>query len=92
MSKYKYEKKDFIYVIAICIITLIFVIGNFYWRTESSGTTLNNVATGISIVLAVVAIVITLVNVAGQRNGILEIKDTAEKLEALHRESYDLYQ
>jgi len=92
MKDYQLRKRDFVYMLSIFVLILIFVIGNYYWRTESAGTTLNNVATGVSSVLAVVAILITLWDVAGQRNSIADIRETAEKLEKTQKSSHNLFE
>ncbi|WP_248350915.1 hypothetical protein [Bacillus safensis] len=65
-------------IIALLIITftLVFAFGG----NKDAGNQVNVMATGISIILAVIAILMTLVDVAGQRQSIIDIKETAEKL------------
>lgn len=65
-------------IIALLIITFTLVIA--FGGNKDAGNQMNVMATGISVVLAVIAILITLVDVAGQRQSIIDIKETAEKL------------
>lgn len=65
-------------IIALLIITFTLVIA--FGGNKDAGNQMNIMATGISVVLAVIAILMTLVDVAGQRQSIVEIKETAEKL------------
>ncbi|WP_088033504.1 hypothetical protein [Evansella clarkii] len=64
-------------IFGIIIIALL----SFYYFGENATVSLSNAATAISAVLAVIAIVITLNDVAGQRNTVLELKETADKME-----------
>ncbi|MGY4689330.1 hypothetical protein [Salibacterium sp. K-3] len=70
-----------IYLSILFAITTIAILTISVWHDENTSAGLNNAATAASIVLAVVAIVMTLVDVAGQRKNIAEIKETADKLE-----------
>lgn len=74
------NKLHLIYVTICLVITIIGILVISIWHQEKTSIGLNNAATAASIVLAVVAIVITLVDVAGQRNTVADLKETAEKL------------
>ncbi|QKN78658.1 hypothetical protein GZ55_12960 [Bacillus pumilus] len=65
-------------IIALLIITFTLAIA--FGGHKDAGNQMNVMATGISVVLAVIAILMTLVDVAGQRQSIVDIKETAEKL------------
>ncbi|MGG1863592.1 hypothetical protein ABEP22_16850 [Bacillus safensis] len=65
-------------IIALLIITFTLVIA--FGGNKDAGNQMNVMATGISVVLAVIAILMTLVDVAGQRQSIVDIKETAQKL------------
>lgn len=71
-----------IYMIICSSIVILAILAMTIWQREGASTGLNNAATASSIVLAVVAIVMTIVDIAGQRKTVLELKETAEKLES----------
>ncbi|MBA8918520.1 hypothetical protein ACSBQ0_04015 [Bacillus altitudinis] len=65
-------------IIALLVITFILVFS--FGGNKDAGNQVNVMATGISIILAVIAILMTLVDVAGQRQSIIDMKEAAEKL------------
>lgn len=84
------NKLHLIYMLIIAAIVVISILTISIWSNETAGIGLNNAATAASIVLAVVAIVITLVDVAGQRKGISEIRDSADTLQVTTKETENL--
>ncbi|MFP7343137.1 hypothetical protein [Bacillus safensis] len=74
-------------IIALLIITFTLAIA--FGGNKDAGNQMNVMATGISVVLAVIAILMTLVDVAGQRQSIVDIKETAEKLTKTQEASQD---
>lgn len=70
----------FVYVCIIALLIISFVLVFAFGGNQDAGNQVNVMATGISIILAVIAIFMTLVDVAGQRQSIIDIKETAEKL------------
>ncbi|WP_342467504.1 hypothetical protein [Bacillus sp. FSL W8-0629] len=77
------EKVNVLHFVYICIIALLIIVSILVYvfgGNEDAGNQVNVMATGISIVLGVIAIFMTLADVAGQRQSITEIKETAKKL------------
>ncbi|PRS24226.1 hypothetical protein C6X94_03560 [Bacillus safensis] len=70
----------FVYNIIIALLIITFTLVLAFGGDKDAGNQVNVMATGISIILAVIAILMTLVDVAGQRQSIVDIKETAEKL------------
>lgn len=70
----------FVYVCIIALLIMSFILVFAFGGSQDAGNQVNVMATGISIILAVIAIFMTLVDVAGQRQSIIDIKETAEKL------------
>ncbi|MCY7617510.1 hypothetical protein MH116_06425 [Bacillus pumilus] len=70
----------FVYACIIALLIILFISVFAFGGNEDAGNQVNVMATGISIILAVIAILMTLVDVAGQRQSIIDIKETAEKL------------
>jgi hypothetical protein len=62
--------RDFWFLVAIVATILICIIAMRFGSSTKAGDELNFAATAVSIFLAVVAIVITLVDVAGQRHNV----------------------
>ncbi|RJX40892.1 hypothetical protein D3P09_02400 [Paenibacillus pinisoli] len=82
MSGNKQINRLHLIYISVCFgIVVISILTVTIWHGEGAGTGLNNAATASSIVLAVVAIVMTIVDIAGQRNTIADLKETAKALE-----------
>ncbi|WP_456289711.1 hypothetical protein M1D70_09320 [Paenibacillus sp. AK002] len=75
------NKLHFIYIIICLVIVILAILAYTIWDNEAAGVGLNNAATASSIVLAVVAIVMTIVDIAGQRKTVSDLRDTAETLE-----------
>lgn len=69
-----------IYLLIIAAVIILSVLAINHWSGNNASVALSNWATASSIVLAVVAIVMTIVDVAGQRNNILDLKETSEML------------
>ncbi|UHC66766.1 hypothetical protein [Bacillus sp. FCW2] len=70
----------YILIISILVITFISIIA--FGGGKEAGNQMNVAATAVSIILAVIAILMTLVDVAGQRQSITDLKDAGEKLES----------
>ncbi|MGG1697704.1 hypothetical protein [Bacillus zhangzhouensis] len=70
----------FVYTCIIALLIILFIAVFSFGGNQDAGNQVNVMATGISIILAVIAILMTLVDVAGQRQSIIDIKETAEKL------------
>ncbi|MDW7674671.1 MAG: hypothetical protein SCK28_09065 [Bacillota bacterium] len=82
-SSRKYvQLSHLIWLIIVFLLSIIFIITLTVSNSETAGQNLGFAATAVSIVLAVIAIVITLVDVAGQRNSIVDLKETSQKLQA----------
>lgn len=69
-----------IYLIIISVIVLSFVSILAFGGSPEAGNQMNVAATAVSIILAVIAILMTLVDVAGQRQSMIDLKETAESL------------
>ncbi|MBM0064942.1 hypothetical protein [Alkalicoccobacillus gibsonii] len=74
------NKLHLIYLLIIAGVVLLSFIAINHWTGDGASTALNNWATASSIVLAIVAIVMTLVDIAGQRNNIWDLKETSEMM------------
>lgn len=70
----------FVYTTIIALLIITFTLVFAFGGNRDAGNQVNVMATGISIILAVIAILMTLVDVAGQRQSIIDIKETADKL------------
>ncbi|BAU27620.1 hypothetical protein DFP93_102132 [Aneurinibacillus soli] len=73
-------RRDFIYLCIILVIILISVCSFFFGGSTRAGESLNFGATLVSIILAVLAIVITLIDIGGQKNNVLDLKESVEKI------------
>lgn len=65
-------------IISLIIITFISILA--FGASPDAGNQMNVAATAISIILAVIAILMTLVDVAGQRQAMIDLKETADSL------------
>jgi len=74
-------KRDFIYLCIILSIILISVTSLILGDSQKAGENLNFAATTVSIVLAVIAIIMTIVDSSGQRNNIVLLKETVDKVQ-----------
>lgn len=79
----------FVYTTIIALLIITFSLVLAFGDNKDAGNQVNVMATGISIILAVIAILMTLVDVAGQRQSIIDIKETAEKLNKSQKFSHD---
>lgn len=70
----------FVYTCIIALLIILFISVFAFGGNKDAGNQVNVMATGISIILAVIAILMTLVDVAGQRQSIIDIKETAKEL------------
>ncbi len=70
----------FVYVCIIALLIIVSILVYVFGGSEDAGNQVNVMATGISIVLGVIAIFMTLADVAGQKQSITEIKETAKEL------------
>ncbi|MEK5310856.1 hypothetical protein [Bacillus sp. FSL R5-0439] len=82
----------FVYNIIIALLIITFTLVLAFGSDKDAGNQVNVMATGISIILAVIAILMTLVDVAGQRQSIVDIRETAEKLAESQSVSQDTIQ
>jgi len=73
--------RDFIYLCVILVIILITVISFFLGDSAKAGENLNFGATAISIVLAVIAIIMTIVDSAGQKQNVYDLKKSLEVMQ-----------
>lgn len=78
--KYQKVKLRFLYVSIILVLIIISLISLFFYRNVNAWLFLSFAGTAISIVLSVIAILITLIDVAGQRQQIADISDSAKTL------------
>ncbi|MBU5263438.1 hypothetical protein [Bacillus atrophaeus] len=79
----------YILIISILIITFISIIA--FGGGKEAGNQMNVAATAVSIILAVIAILMTLVDVAGQRQSITDLKDAGEKLEISTQSANEMF-
>lgn len=78
--KYQKVKLRFLYVSIILVLIIISLISLFFYRNVNAWLFLSFAGTAISIVLSVIAILITLIDVAGQRQQIADISESAKTL------------
>lgn len=69
-----------VYIIIISIIVLSFFLVIAFGGTDNASTTMGTASTVSSLILSVIAIVLSLVDVAGQRQSMIDLKETADKL------------
>jgi len=70
-----------VYIIIIAVIVLAFFLVFALGDRETASTTIGTASTVSSLILSVIAIVMTLIDVAGQRQSMLDLKETADKLQ-----------
>ncbi|OMF04025.1 hypothetical protein BK129_18880 [Paenibacillus amylolyticus] len=73
--------RDFIYLCIILAIILIAVIAYFLGDSSRAGENLNFAATAISVVLAVIAIIMTIVDSAGQKQNVFDLKKAIDEMQ-----------
>lgn len=69
-----------VYIIIIAVIVLSFFLVIAFGGTENAGTMMGTASTVSSLILSVIAIVLSLIDVAGQRQTMVDLKETADKL------------
>ncbi|MCY8824378.1 hypothetical protein [Bacillus atrophaeus] len=81
-----------IYTIIISLMLITFIAILAFGKSTAAGNQMNVAATSISIILAVIAILMTLVDVAGQRQSMIDRKETAESLNKSNNEAQKMFQ
>lgn len=79
-----------IYPLIIAAISMVSLATYYYGGGSKAGEMVSFASTLSSIILSVIAIIMTIVDVAGQRNTILDLKETAEKLSETNEKSQEL--
>jgi acyl-CoA synthetase (AMP-forming)/AMP-acid ligase II len=79
-----------VYIIIIAMIVLSFFLVIAFGGSESASTTMGTASTVSSLILSVIAIVLSLIDVAGQRQSVVDLKETAEKLAETNVKSQQL--
>lgn len=69
-----------IYTLILSVTVITFIVILFFGGGSDAGNQMNVAATAVSIILAVIAILMTLVDVAGQRQSMIDLKETADSL------------
>jgi uncharacterized integral membrane protein len=77
----KWPRRDFIWLSIVFLLALIFFTTLALGNSARAGENLNFAATAVSVVLAVIAIVITLWDATGQKQNVMQLKKTTRKLE-----------
>ncbi|ETT60120.1 hypothetical protein MHI43_01480 [Paenibacillus sp. FSL H8-0457] len=72
----------FLFVISLLILVTINVLAVLFGTDKTAGAVLNFTATAISIVLAVIAILITLLDIAGQKNSVHQLAELSQELQS----------
>ncbi|WP_370013909.1 hypothetical protein [Peribacillus sp. B2I2] len=92
------EKKGYIrvghlvYIIIIALIVLSYFLVFALGDTKTASTTIGTASTVSSLILSVIAIVMTLIDVAGQRQAMVDLKETADKLQISNESAGVLFQ
>lgn len=73
--------RDFIYLCVILAVILISIISFYHGDSSRAGEMLNFGATLVSIVLAVIAIVMTIMDSSGQKQNTLQLKEAVESIQ-----------
>ncbi|OXS60307.1 hypothetical protein B1A99_07660 [Cohnella sp. CIP 111063] len=71
----------FLFVISLLILVTINVLAVLFGTDKTAGAVLNFTATAISIVLAIIAILITLLDIAGQKNSVHQLAELSQELQ-----------
>ncbi|MEB7453245.1 hypothetical protein [Lysinibacillus sphaericus] len=82
MKKGYVRSSHLFYIIIIAIIVLAFFLVIAFGGSKSASTTMGTASTVSSLILSVIAIVMTIVDVSGQRDTVGDLKESAEKLES----------
>ncbi|MGD6847270.1 hypothetical protein [Rossellomorea aquimaris] len=72
-----------IYLGILSLLVIVLLVSYIFSGSEYAGALLNFGATLSSILLAVIAIIITLIDVAGQRSNIFDVKNSVEELKGV---------
>lgn len=83
----KINVSHLVYIIIIFIIVLSFFLVIAFGGLENANSMMGTASTVSSLILSVVAIVLSLIDVAGQRQSIVDLKETAEKLKDSNEKS-----
>ncbi|RTQ92957.1 hypothetical protein [Lysinibacillus telephonicus] len=89
MENKQRKQVDSIHLLYVSIIfggIIVLLLAFIFNKSNYAGELLNFAATLSSILLAVIAIVITLIDVAGQRNNIFDVKNSVENLKEVSKE------
>lgn len=85
-NKYNKLKLHFAYFIFIAFIIVVWLISYIFMKSNYAGSLLNFAGTVTSIILAVLAIMITLLDIANQKNNINELKSSVGNLQEVSEE------
>ncbi|MEC1800561.1 hypothetical protein P9E03_16070 [Bacillus mojavensis] len=81
-----------VYLIIVAVLVIMFTLVFAFGGNPDAGNQVNVMATGVSIILAVIAILMTLVDVAGQRQSMIDLKETAESLTESNKIAQEMIQ
>lgn len=84
------SKHHLIYLLVIASVFIVVLLSLLFQDSIYAGSMLSFAATLSSILLAVIAIIITLLDVAGQRSNILDVKNSVEELKTVRSEIISL--
>lgn len=79
-----------VYIIIIFVIVLSFFLVIAFGGTKNASTMMGTASTVSSLILSVIAIVLSLLDVAGQRDSMVDLKETAEKLSETNETAFTL--
>ena len=86
IEKYYKLKLHFVYCLTIAVSVIAFLLALMFYSSVKAGEMLAFAGTITSIILAVLAIMITLLDVAGQKNSVYEVKTSTEELREISTE------
>ncbi|MFF2457610.1 helix-turn-helix domain-containing protein [Peribacillus simplex] len=90
MNKGYIRTGHLVYMIIIAIIVLSFFLVIAFGGTDNASTKIGTASTVSSLILSVIAIVMSLVDVAGQRQSIVDLKETSDQLTKSNDKSHVL--
>ncbi|CEG29811.1 hypothetical protein [Bacillus sp. B-jedd] len=90
MKDKKVGAEHLIYMIIIFVIFISFTLVLSFGDIPNANSILGVAATVSSIILSIIAILLSLIDVAGQRQSVVDLKETADKLNATSAKSQDL--
>lgn len=88
----KISVSHLVYIIIIFIIVLSFFLVIAFGGLDNAGTMMGTASTVASLILSVIAIVLSLIDVAGQRQSMVDLRETAEKLYESNESAANLIQ